>query len=321
MTVTLGFDTSNYRTSAALYDLGQNRGQNRGDFLQVPQGSLGLRQSDALFQHVRQLGQVMEQLLGSRGAGQVAAIGYSARPRNQEGSYMPCFLAGEMAARVLAATLGVAAHAYSHQQGHIASALWSADRLCWLHQAFLSWHISGGTTELLLVEPCQNELLKVTVIGGTQDVAAGQIIDRAGVALGLPFPCGAHLDALATQCPQQAKPFVPKTNGLHFSLSGLQNKFEDLLGQGKTGAPVAAFVLFSIAEVIARVTQRAQEIHPLPVLFSGGVTASSQMQQRLQGREDFSFAGQGCNGDNALGAALLAAWQTGHMPQEKGELL
>lgn len=314
MALFLGFDTSNYKTSAALYDSGSGQALGQGRFLDVPQGALGLRQSDALFQHVRALGQVAEALFSQYpGPIDMAGGGYSARPRSQEGSYMPCFLAGEMAARTVASALGAPAFAFSHQQGHIASALWSVGRLDWLQRPFLSWHISGGTTELLLVEPCPEELLQVRIIGGTLDASAGQIIDRAGVKLELPFPCGGHLDKLA-QCSEGAvKPFMPKGQGLFFSLSGLENKFMDQMRQGAPAADVAAFVLWSIVAAVSRITDRAVEQYGLPVLFSGGVTASSQMQQHFAGRSDVVFAAKGCNGDNAIGAAVLAAIQKGEI--------
>ena len=306
----LGFDTSNYKTSAGLYDSQTGQSKILGRFLEVPEGALGLRQSDALFQHVRHLGQVVEELMDGLHRQPIAAVGYSSRPRCQQGSYMPCFLAGEMAARTLAGALGVPAFAFSHQQGHIASALWSADKLHWRQKPFLSWHSSGGTTELLRVEPEGDGMLHAQIIGGTQDAAAGQIIDRAGVALGLPFPCGAHLDALAGSH-DAIRPFVPKMQGASFSLSGLENKFRQLLSQGQPPEEVAAFVLRSVAEVVARATQWAQAEYQLPVLFSGGVTASTQMQRRLAACGTVCFAQGGCNGDNAIGPALLAALAKG----------
>ncbi len=225
---------------------------------------------------------------------------------------MPCFLAGEMAARTAAAAGGMPAFAFSHQQGHIASALWSANCLHWMKGPFLSWHLSGGTTELLRVESRPGELLEVQVIGGTQDASAGQIIDRAGVAMGLPFPCGAHLDKLAGEEKPAEKPFAAKMQGLFFSLSGLENKFKALLDKGCPKEQVAAFVTQSIAETVYRVTKKAQKEEGLPVLFSGGVSASSQLQKRFEGKDQVAFAQNGWGGDNALGAALLAAmWKEG----------
>lgn len=310
----LGFDTSNYKTSAALYDSRNGQAMGQGRFLEVSAGTLGLRQSEALFQHVRQLGEVVERLFAQAGRRRpIAAVGFSARPRNQQDSYMPCFLAGQMAAQACAAALDVPAYGFSHQQGHIVSALWSAGRLDWLEKPFLSWHLSGGTTELLLVEPDPENRCKATRIGGTTDASAGQIVDRAGVRLGLPFPCGSYLDQLAQQWKRDSKAFVPKNQGLEFSLSGLENKFEALRREGGLPEEVAAFTLWSIVETVRRVTDRAQKQYKLPVLFSGGVTASSQMQQAFAGRADILFADKGCNGDNAIGAAVLAALQKGEI--------
>lgn len=308
----LGFDTSNYKTSVALYDSRSGQAVGRGRFLETPAGALGLRQSEALFQHIRQLGRETEALFAQAGERRpIAAAGYSARPRDAEGSYMPCFLAGQAAAQVCAAALGVPAFAFSHQQGHIASALWSVGRLDWLEKPFLSWHLSGGTTELLLAEPCGETRCKVRRIGGATDLAAGQIIDRAGVRLGLPFPCGAELDKLARQGTGEVRPFVPKSRGLEFSLSGLENKFEELLGRGTPPAEVAAFAVESVVKTVERITERALAQYPLPLLFSGGVTASSQMQRAFAGRPGIVFAAPGYNGDNAVGAAVLAALEKG----------
>ena len=119
----LGLDTSNYTTSVALFD--GERGVNLGCLLEVRPGELGLRQSDALFQHVKRLPQLLEQLE----IGDIQAVGASTRPRAVEGSYMPCFLAGESQGRGIAATLGVPFYAHSHQQGHLAAAAWSAGRM------------------------------------------------------------------------------------------------------------------------------------------------------------------------------------------------
>lgn len=124
--VCIGFDTSNYTTSAAWFD-GQT-GENQGKLLTVPEGALGLRQSEALFQHVKRLHQMTQALCAQSLPGGIAAVGASTRPREVEGSYMPCFLVGEGQAKTLAAVLGVPFYSCSHQQGHIAAAAWSAGR-------------------------------------------------------------------------------------------------------------------------------------------------------------------------------------------------
>ena len=75
----LALDTSNYTTSAAVFD--GREGENVGQLLQVRPGELGLRQSDALFQHVKQLPQLMEQLASQGRLENIQAVGASTRPR------------------------------------------------------------------------------------------------------------------------------------------------------------------------------------------------------------------------------------------------
>ena len=187
----LGIDTSNYRTSAAEYDAESGAWQNEGGLLTVPEGAIGLRQSDALFQHTVHLHEKIEALP----QGEVRAIGVSTRPRAVEDSYMPCFLAGQSVARSAA---------------HLLSVPLSAGRLHLLDELFLAWHLSGGTSELLRVTPGADGLPDCTCIGGTTDLAAGQLIDRAGALLGLPFPSGAALDALA----MEAEPVLSGDNAV-----------------------------------------------------------------------------------------------------------
>ena len=178
----LGLDTSNYTTSVALFDGAD--GHQLGRLLDVEAGGLGLRQSDALFQHVKRLPVLFDQLRAEGRLEGIAAVGASIKPRWVEGSYMPCFLAGETAGRILADTLGVPFFPCAHQQGHIAAVAWGAGRPELLDRPLLAWHLSGGTTELLYVEPEGTGVLP-RKIGGTSDISAGQLIDRTGVALGL----------------------------------------------------------------------------------------------------------------------------------------
>ena len=195
--ICLGFDTSNYTTSVAAYD--GLHGENVSRLLPVKTGELGLRQSEALFSHVKRLPELSDRLFAPLDPSQIRAVGVSTRPRAVEGSYMPCFLAGESQARVLASALHVPVYAFSHQQGHIAAVLWSAGRLDLLGAEFLAWHLSGGTTELLLVRTTREGEIACERIGGTTDISAGQLIDRTGQLLGLDFPAGKALDELASR--------------------------------------------------------------------------------------------------------------------------
>lgn len=185
----LAFDTSNYTTSVASFD--GTEGHNISRLLDVEQGALGLRQSDALFAHVKRLPELADRLFSDIGtdAG-FEAVGVSTRPRAVEGSYMPCFLAGESQARVLGAALGVPVLPFSHQQGHIAASLWGSGHMELMDEPHLAWHLSGGTTELLRVTPEGKGSVHAEKIGGTTDISAGQLIDRTGKLLGLPFPSG-----------------------------------------------------------------------------------------------------------------------------------
>ena len=309
MTV-LGLDTSNYTTSAAVF--GGGTAENRGKLLTVPEGALGLRQSDALFQHVKRLHLMVEQLRREGALDQIAAVGASTRPREVEGSYMPCFLVGEGEGRALAAALGVPFCPCSHQQGHVAAAAWSAGREDLLDKPHLAWHLSGGTTELLRVEP-EGHTVRAEVVGGTSDIAAGQLVDRAGVLLGLPFPAGKALDALYPEADDTSF-FRVKLNGLTFSLSGMENKVKELAEKGETSANIARFTIDTILNVLVRATREAQKKWPgLPVLCSGGVASNRQIRAAMERECGSVFAQPQYATDNALGVAILT-----HRALERG---
>lgn len=305
----LGFDTSNYTTSAAVFD--GKAGENRGKLLTVPEGTLGLRQSEALFQHTKRLHQMVEQLRSDGLIGDIRAVGASTKPRGLEDSYMPCFLVGEGQGRSLAAALGVPFFPCSHQQGHIAAAAWSAGREELLDRPHLAWHLSGGTTELLLVQP-QGHTVTAEAIGGTSDISAGQLIDRVGVLLGLDFPAGKALDMLSRE--GDIKGYRVKLDGLTFSLSGMENQAKKLLFQGERPANVARFAIDTVADVVCRATEAARKLHPgLPVLCSGGVASNTRLRQALTECCQAVFAEPRYSTDNALGVAILA-----HRAMERG---
>ena len=298
----LGFDTSNYTTSAAVF--GDGTAENRGRLLTVPEGALGLRQSDALFQHVKRLHLMVEQLRADGAVGEIAAVGASVQPRAAEGSYMPCFLVGEGEGRTLAAALGVPFYPCSHQQGHIAAAAWSAGRADLLDKPHLAWHLSGGTTELLRVEP-EGHTVRAEAVGGTSDIAAGQLVDRAGVLLGLPFPAGKALDALYPEADDTSF-FRVKLNDLTFSLSGMENKVKELLERGEKPANIARFTIDTVMNVLVRATEEAQKRWPgLPVLCSGGVASNRQIRAAMEKNCGAVFAQPQYATDNALGVAIL----------------
>ena len=307
MALCVGFDTSNYTTSAAWWD--GREGRNESRILDVPQGALGLRQSDALFLHVRRLPEVVARLLTDRDdLHQAKVVAASSRPRAAEDSYMPCFLAGVCEAKTLASALGAEYMAFSHQQGHLAAAAWSAGREDLLDQPFLAWHLSGGTTELLLVQP-KNGVPYAEKIGGTTDISAGQLLDRTGVLLGLPFPAGKYVDELYYRADSTSS-FRVKVNELYFSLSGVENKVKSLREMGETEANIARFAVDTVVGAVYRVTNAAKKMYPgLPVLCSGGVASNSVLRSVLQ---DAVFALPEYSRDNAMGIAVLACrvWES-----------
>ncbi len=300
MPACLGLDTSNYTTSAAVFN-GETMCP-AGRLLSVPEGALGLRQSDALFQHVKRLPELFSRL-GEQGTfSDIQAVGASTQPRRLEGSYMPCFLPGETLGRCLAQVLGVPIFSCARQEGHIAAAAWSAGREELLDRPHLAWHLSGGTTELLYVEP-EGRGVRARRIGGTSDISAGQLLDRTGKLLGLPFPAGAALDRL-TQGQERGAFFSVKIREYTFSLSGVENKVKALVERGEPPQRVACYALDTIAQAVLTVTRAAQGGRPeLPVLCSGGVASSLRLRQWLEGAV---FAAPGYSSDNAAGVALLA---------------
>lgn len=298
----IGIDTSNYTTSIAF--LNGQWGENCGKLLPVKEGELGLRQSDAVFAHIKSLPELSGRLFSHIQGETITAVGVSTRPRAVEGSYMPCFLVGYSHAKLLSEAFHVPLVEVSHQQGHIAAALWSAGRLELLDAPFLSWHLSGGTTELLLAEP-EGRNVKCTKIGGTTDISAGQLIDRTGQLLGLPFPSGRYLDALSGEAEKKDK-FRVKCENSSFSLSGMQNKVTQYFEQGNSSADTAAFALRCVAGAVYQATEQALKAYPgLPVLFSGGVASNSMLRQWMAPLNPI-FAQPQYSTDNAMGVAVLA---------------
>ena len=298
----IGFDTSNYTTSIAYFD-GEG-GLNCSKLLPVKQGELGLRQSDAVFAHIKGLPELSGRLFSNFDASTVTAVGVSTRPRAVEGSYMPCFMVGYTHAKLLSDMLGVPLIEVSHQQGHIAASLWSADRLDLMEVPHLAWHLSGGTTELLLVEP-DGKNVHCTKIGGTTDISAGQLIDRTGQMLSLPFPSGKHIDAMSREATGKEL-FKVKCNGPEFSFSGVQNKVQQFFSACNDPVETAAYALRCVANAVLQATKNALEPYPgLPVVFSGGVASNSMLRQVLRPLNPV-FSEPQYSTDNAMGVAVLA---------------
>lgn len=313
----LGIDTSCYRTSLAIAGDGAICADERR-LLQVPPGGRGLRQSEALFQHVGHLGALCERAFQAAGEVRVQAVCVSTRPRPVEGSYMPVFTAGEMAARSVAAALHVPLLTTSHQQGHLRAALVGSGLT--LKAPFLAMHLSGGTTEVLR---CAPDLGEIELLGGTTDLHAGQLVDRIGVALGLGFPAGPMLEEMAGPPPQ--RPQVPTAvRELNVSLSGAENRLKQMIASGYPSGQVAAEVYSFLERTLAKLIEGACRRTGLTeMLIAGGVAASARLRSALEDRllkrgakVKIYWAQPHLSGDNAVGVALIGQEQYDKLREE-----
>ncbi|MDD6826822.1 MAG: peptidase M22 [Oscillospiraceae bacterium] len=309
MSIFLGIDTSNYTTSVALFDSSTGIIKQQKKLLPVASGNLGLRQSDAVFHHTRQLPELMEKLLESEM--KPSAIGVSVKPRLAEGSYMPCFLCGEGLARSISAVNNIPIYTTSHQIGHILAALYSSDRIDLTGKQFLAFHVSGGTTDCLICKPDADEIISISEAGTSLDLKAGQAVDRVGLMLGLDFPCGKQLEKLAEKSNEKFK-IKPVIRGVDCSLSGVENKCRKMKEDGCSYEDTARFCLMYIYETIRAMTKAALDTYgPMPVVYAGGVMSNSIIREKIQNDFDAYFAHPDFSCDNAAGVALFAKLKSG----------
>ena len=322
----LGIDTSNYKTSVAIV-LGGETIVDLRRFLRVKEGERGLRQSEALFQHVQNLPEMFAELR-EQFDGEVDAVAYSTRPRPVEGSYMPCFTAGAGQAVSIASALNVPAIGFSHQEGHVEAALSAfAERP---EGDFAACHFSGGTCELLKItqkkhEPCgdstfadlngERAFYDIEITGGTKDISYGQVLDRAGVALGLPFPCGEVLDGLAMRARNVSDHLTTiKVSDAYVNLSGFDTQIRNRLKDMEHGVYYLIREVFEkISEsMISMIKQNAEKTGTDCIYMSGGVSSSRFIREYItdrlasEGIKVF-FAGADLSSDNAVGTALLGS--------------
>lgn len=310
----LGIDTSNYKTSIAVVDDNSNIICDTRLFLEVKQGEKGLRQSDALFQHVKNLPLLMEEMR-SCFSGHISAVSYSSKPRPVEGSYMPVFLAGEGFAKSIAAALDVPAYAFSHQEGHIEaiknySTFKSYDKV-------LSCHFSGGTTEVLQVEG-NDSGYTIDIVGGSDDISLGQVIDRTGVLMGYPFPSGEYLDKIAIETLGTSNKLTAiKVKGCRFNLSGIDTQIKRLIESNEGDDRLIKEMFDKLSDAVIKVISQSCEKTGLnAVIMAGGVLSSRYLKSILEHELsnlgiDTAFDNNGLSQDNAVGIALLGGKQYG----------
>ena len=300
----IGMDTSCYTTSVACVAEHGIVFSER-TMLSVPFGGRGLRQSEGLFQHTKQLAPLLEHLFAAVDRERIGAVAVSEKPIDAEDSYMPVFLAGYQTARSVAAALGVPLIRTNHQSGHFRAALVGNESL--LGKTFYGLHISGGTTDLVRVESDPAKPYCITLLGTSSDLHAGQFVDRVGVALGLPFPAGKHLEALARAAQNRNVKLAASVRGTTASLSGAESAAMRLLDR-EPREEIAFGVYDCLARTIAKMLDHAVSEHgELPVLICGGVASSALLRELLHKRcgQKLLFGKPELSADNAVGVAYI----------------
>ena len=300
----LGIDTSNYTSSCAIYDEKNDMFIQNKKLLPVASGQLGLRQSDAVFHHTKNLPKLLSELC-NKYSDSVKAVGVSSAPRDIENSYMPCFSVGEGFADVITATLNVKKHSFSHQAGHIAAALWSSNQTHLVYEKFISFHVSGGTTDVLLVTPDDEKIFNIEMIATSLDLKAGQAVDRTGVMLGLPFPAGVELDKLSLLSDKKFKTHPYLRDG-SCSFSGIENKCRLMLDNNESKEDIAKFCISYICDAIDKMTESAiNKVGDIPIIYAGGVMSNTIINRTLSKKYNGHFAAPNYSSDNAAGIAYL----------------
>jgi N6-L-threonylcarbamoyladenine synthase len=310
-TAILGIDTSNYCTSLCLIDTEGNRLADRRQWLSVAEGEKGLQQSAAVFQHVRNLPLLFESV--DLNGIHIGGVCVSRTPRPVEGSYMPVFQVGTGWGTSLAHAWGAPCFFTTHQEGHIEAGVKTADRPM-TDGSFLAVHLSGGTTEVLQVDPLPDGY-RVELLGGTRDLNAGQLVDRLGVSMGLSFPAGRELENIALQADSSEKVTVPSSvQGLQCSFSGPATHLLRMWERREASKEAIAYAAFRcIANTLEKLLLHAWENRlPQQVLIVGGVAANRLIRERLRSRLEhpavgasLHFADPRFSGDNAYGVASL----------------
>lgn len=302
MSLVIGIDTSNYTTSVSAFD-GENMIYHK-KLLPVKEGEKGIRQSDAVFHHTVQLPELLSDLC-SEISSDISAVGVSVKPSNQEGSYMPCFLTGISVAKSLSSALKIPLYEFSHQDGHIAAALYSAKRTDLIGEQFIAFHISGGTSQGVLVTP-NKDYFNTNVLCDSLDLKAGQAIDRIGIMLGLKFPCGPELEKLALQSNKSFDNIKVFHRDASFSLSGVENKCKKMLENEESPCDIALNCIKYIESALSSTCDLLlKQYGSIPIVFSGGVMSNSIIRRDFEKKYGAFFAEPMFSSDNACGIAYL----------------
>lgn len=318
--LSLGIDTSNYKTSVAVTDENGSIVFQRSEFLEVEKGERGLRQSIAFFKQTNAIPEFIRDVMDNVNPSDIGVVAVSDRPRRLDNSYMPVFLAGVNAAEIVSSVIGAPVYRFSHQEGHIESVI-STSNLSEPNR-WIMYHLSGGTTEILL---CERNLLgfNVTEIGGTYDISFGQLLDRAGVKMGFDFPCGEKLDEIAYGSELPIIPSRIKNVDGHFNLSGIETEILRKVGTDGEGWDIIPGLFYRISQLLFETAIDLSKMYGVRTIFmAGGVASSRTIRWNISkmydaymekaGPDDYTdfeiaWGDRRLSGDNAVGISLLGS--------------
>lgn len=307
----LGIDTSCYTTSIALIDGDNNILYDKKKVLDVDYNKIGLRQQDALFQHMKNLPYLLKEI-DNNYFQKIKYISVSNKPRNIKDSYMPVFLQGVFLAESLGHSLNIPIKYFSHQEGHIAAGLIGNEVL--LSKKFVAIHLSGGTNEILLVDSTK-ENLNIEIIGKTLDISFGQLLDRIGVYLGYQFPCGRDIDSLSLKGDDiLVKVPLSLKDNIDINISGLENYFKNIIDLNEYKIEDISLLLMSTItaylDIVMKEVKKMLNIDKF--LLIGGVCESLFIRNYYKDKENVFFSLKNISNDNAVGLAYLSKIKKGH---------
>ena len=309
--IIIGIDTSCYTTSIAAISLGKNVIFNKKVMLEVKKDSKGLRQSEAVFQHIRNLGELDKELKEFLIDYNIIGICVSSKPRPVVDSYMPVFTVGHNFAKLASTMLNCELYETTHQENHIEASLLT--NILKNEKRFLSIHMSGGTTEILLCERDEKSSIdyNIDIVGGSRDISFGQLIDRIGVKMGYTFPCGKYIDKNALNCKDKIEQGLKTSvKDGYMNLSGLENQINRIFDK-KSIEYLSKLLLDSVVRnMIKSITYISKTYNVNEVVFAGGVSASKYISRELTLRLkkykiDAYFTKSEYSTDNAVGCAVI----------------
>ena len=281
----LGIETSCDETGVAVYDTGRSGAAGLRAHAVYSQLALhaeygGVVPELASRDHVRKLLPLIRQTLAEAGleTRDLDGVAYTAGP-----GLVGALLVGAGVARSLAWALDVPAVAVHHMEGHLLAPLMEDDPP---EAPFVALLVSGGHTQLVAVDA----IGRYRLLGETLDDAAGEAFDKTAKMMGLPYPGGPQLAALAEQgTPGRFRFARPMTDrpGLDFSFSGLKTQvllaWRDSDQSDQTKADIARGFEDAVVDTLAIKCERAlDEAGSDVIVIAGGVGANKRLRAKLQ---------------------------------------